>query len=143
VITISGIHCNTQKNNRFEWHWILKYRNIDFGIIIITLHYISLQTALDAIECCLPKEAVGELKKCYDKSVEGFEILNQQKTRMEDFANICLCARILAISFLFVYSYDKEKNVILPFSALTKDKKEFIAKKFKKIINNVNIIQLR
>jgi hypothetical protein len=75
--------------------------------------------------------------------VEAFEIFKQQKIRMEDFANICICSRIQAISFLFVQSFDKGKNVILPFSSLPENKKIFIAEEFKTILNDVMNIQSR
>jgi hypothetical protein len=75
--------------------------------------------------------------------VEAFEIFKQQKTRTEDFANICICGRIQAISFLFVQSFDEEKRVILPSSSLPENKKIFIAEEFKTILNEVNYIQSR
>jgi hypothetical protein len=55
-----------------------------------------LQTALNAIENNLPKEAIGELKGSYRKSEEALEIFKQQETKMEDFPNICLCTRVQA-----------------------------------------------
>ncbi len=75
--------------------------------------------------------------------MEAFEIFKQQKTKVEDFANICLSGRIQAVSFLFVQSFDEGKNVILPFSALPENKKIFIAKEFKTILNDVIDIQSR
>ncbi len=75
--------------------------------------------------------------------MEAFEIFKQQKTRMEDFANISICARIQAVSFLFVQSFDEGSNVILPFSALPENEKIFIAEEFKTILNDVMDIQSR
>jgi hypothetical protein len=91
----------------------------------------------------VPKKAIKALEESYKKSVEAFEIFKQQKTRMEDFANISICVRIQAVSFLFVQSFDEEKNVILPFSSLPENEKIFIAEEFKTILNDVMDIQSR
>jgi hypothetical protein len=74
----------------------------------------------------------------------AFQYLKAKKEpKLEDFPDICNCARILAISFLFVNSYDEKTNDILRFPALPKEMKKFIAGEFQHIFNTVVEIQSR
>ena len=107
------------------------------------MDFVKFQDAFNALDHGMYLSAYSHFKTAKDKSREAFESFKSKEVRSKDFIHILSCAKLLATSYFFFYSFNEEKRTFTPLFLMSKSTLDCISRAFQNIVDDMLEIKER